>query len=128
LYIKDVNPKPLTEGTIMRKVSISFHKIEQFLEKAVSLHSRGRHRAINFNIAGVKFEGKDLKDLVLKEEVVEFSIDGKKMALAKKDIKSYKRLRTQKYLFFVDGVEEAKEDKPKKKTKKVDKEPTEDKE
>ena len=51
----------------------------------------------------------------MEKEVVKFCIDKKEVAIAIKDIFKYKRLRTQKYLFCLDG---ANEEKPKNKTTK----------
>lgn len=111
----------------MRKVSCLSRKIEQFLNKAVSLHGRGRLKALNFEIAGIRFAGKDLKEVSFEDGIISFCLDEKKMSVSLEQIKKFKRLRTQKYLFFVEG--ELKTPKKKKKEQPkvvVEEQPTEE--
>jgi len=99
----------------MRKVSTLSRKIEQFLDKAHAIYRSGRTRAINFEIGGKRFCGTELKDLAISKDKVKFCVDSEKFEIKLEEIKKYKRLRTKKYLFFVDLKKETKKEKKSKK-------------
>lgn len=118
----------------MRKSSQSKAKIAQFLKKAVDLHTRGRLKSIHFELEGKRFHGAEMENLVLSDKDVKFFVGKEHFTVKLEEVTKYKRLRTQKYLFFVtkmEGSEEKVEKKVanKKVTKKAEskKAPKEDK-
>ena len=104
----------------MRKASQSKAKIAQFLKKAVDLHTRGRNNSINLELEGKRILGHELENLTLSEKDLKFFVKDEHFTIKIEEVVKYKRLRTQKYLFFVDkkSKEEVAEEKPVKKAKK----------
>lgn len=117
----------------MRKVSNYPRKIEQFLEKSLGHYKNGFARSFNLEIAGVRFRGELIKDLKLEDGVLSFAYGEENLSLSVEQITKFKRLRTKKYLFFVEGESEepkkpAKKKPAKKKKKEEDETKQEDKE
>jgi len=108
----------------MRKVSLSSRKIKKFLEKSVFHFDSGFKRSVNFELDGQRFLGQKMDYLTVSDESISFGYDGKDFSCKLGEIKSYKRLRTKKYLFFISKAKEEakpKKEKKEKKEKLVDK-------
>lgn len=99
----------------MRKNTRLFRQITSILKKVERLYLAGRPRAINFEIAGKRYGGKDMENLAFSDQDVKFFIGDEHFTIKHSEIVNVKRLRTRKFMFYVERtVEETST--PKKKT------------
>ena len=83
----------------MRNKSKLSKKIMFYLKKAIDLFDRGRLRALVVEVNGVRYLGKDMKEVKLDEKQLSFVKDQKKVELPLSKLMRFRRLRTKKYLF-----------------------------
>jgi len=87
-------------------------KVEKLLAKAlVSL--KNHKTAFNLEMDGKRYYGRYMSHLKYEDGIVTFNYEDKKVSVKQSDIAEVRRLRTRKFLFFVQKAEKAEKSKEK---------------
>lgn len=90
------------------KKSKLFPQMNFLVEKVKRLCASGRPSSLTLEINGKRINGKEVKELTFEENQITFEFEKVKCTIPFCDLLDVKRLRTRKYLFFVESKNEVK--------------------
>lgn len=93
---------------LLRRLPATINKVKRFCES-------GPSKSLNFEIDGKRYYGETFSSLTFSDEGIAFGIDKEEFFIKIEDIYAVKRLRTRKFLFFVEKQKTQEVPKPKKK-------------
>lgn len=103
-----------------RKVKMSDEKmIKMYFQKASDLVRLGKTTAMNFDINGVRYNGRHMINVRISKDSVEFYYNDKEVVVDISMITNVRRLRTRKFLFTVKEVTKKIKQEAKKPSKKA---------